>query len=67
MSDRIVPSIICFQKQKQPDTLNNIPVLLKSVLIDLCARNFVHAKTYLRANCVHARHHVLNLLSPAFK
>ena len=34
--------------KKQLSTLNNIRVLLKSVLIDLRARNFVHAKTSLR-------------------
>ena len=64
MSDLIVPNIICFQTQKQLTTLNNIRVLLKSVLIDLRARNFVHAKTSLRARCVHARHRARNLLSP---
>ena len=44
MSD-LVSNIICFQTQKQLATLNNIQVLLKSILIDLRARNFVHAKT----------------------
>ena len=44
--------IICFQSQKQLATLNNIQVLLKSVLIDL------------RARCVHARHRARNLASP---
>ena len=38
-----------FQTQKQLAKLNNIQVLLKSVLTDLRARNFVHAKTSLRA------------------
>ena len=41
--------MVCFQTQKQLATLNSIRVLLKSVLIDLRARNFVHAKTSLRA------------------
>ena len=45
----IVLDIICFQTQKQLGTLNNIQVLLKSVLIDLCAHNLVHAKISLRA------------------
>ena len=39
-------------------------VVLKGVFIDLRAGNFVHAKTQLRASCVHARHRVRNLLSP---
>ena len=64
MSDLIVPNIICFQTQKQLTTLNNIRVLLKSVLIDLRARNFVHAKTSLRARCANACHRARNLLSP---
>ena len=64
MSDRVVPNITCFQTQKQLTTLNNIQVSLKSVLIDLPARNFVHAKTSLRTRCVHARHRARNLLSP---
>ena len=34
------------------------------VLIDLRARNFVHAKTYLRRRCVHARNRAPNLASP---
>ena len=41
MSDLVVPNIICFQTQKQLTTF--IRVLLKSVLIDLRARDFVHA------------------------
>ena len=65
MSDLVLSNIICFQTQKQLTTLNNIRVLLKSVLIDLRAGNFVHAKTSLRARCVHARHHAHNLSSPA--
>ena len=44
-----MPNIVCFQTQKQLPTLNNIQVLLKSVLIDLRGGNFVHAKTSLRA------------------
>ena len=63
MSDFIVPNIICFQTQKQFNTLNNIGILLKGVLIDLCACNFVHVKTYLRARCVHTRHRARNLSS----
>ena len=54
MSDLIVPKVICFQTQKQLTTLQNIGVLLKGVLIDLHARNFVYA-----------RNHACNLLSPA--
>ena len=45
-------------------TLNSIGVLLKGVLIDLHARNFLHAKTSLRARCVHARDRARNLSSP---
>ena len=56
MSDLAVPNIICIQTQKQLATLNNFFILLKSVLIDLHARNFMHAKTFLRAHCVHAFH-----------
>ena len=40
-------------------------VLPKGVLIDLRARNFVHAKTSLSARCVHVRHRARNLASPA--
>ena len=64
MSDLIVPNIICFQTQKQLTTLKNVGVLVKSVLIDLRARNFIHAKTSLRVLCVHARHRARNLSSP---
>ena len=64
MSYLIVLSIACFQIQKQLTTLNNIQVLLKGVLIDLCARNFMHVKTSLHACCMHACHHVCNLSSP---
>ena len=53
MSDLIVPNLFAF-RQKHPATLNNIQVLLKGILTDLRARNFVHAKTSLRARCVHA-------------
>ena len=56
MSDLAVPNIICIQTQKQLATLNNFFILLKSVLIDLHARNFMHAKTFLCAHCVHAFH-----------
>ena len=45
-------------------TLNNIRVLLESVLINLCAQNFVHVKTSLRASCVHVRRRPRNLSSP---
>ena len=38
--------------------------LFKGVLIDLCARNFVHAKTSLHACCMHPRPSVQNLSSP---
>ena len=65
MPDHIVPNIICFQILKKLITLNNVGVLVKSVLIDLRARNFVHAKISLRACCVHARHRARNLSSPA--
>ena len=61
-----VPNIICFQTQKQLAKLNNIWVLLKSVLIDLRASNFVHTKTSLHAHGVHARNCVHNLSSPVF-
>ena len=54
MSDFVVPNIIDFQTQKQLVTLNNIQVLIKCVLIDLRARNSVHAKISLRARCVRA-------------
>ena len=64
MADLIVPNIICFHIKKQLATLNNIRVLLKSVLIDSRARNFVHAKTFLCARCVQARHRARNLSSP---
>ena len=56
MSDLAVPNIICIQTQKQLATLNNFFILLKSVLIDLHAHNFMHAKTFLHAHCVHAFH-----------
>ena len=49
MSDLVVLSIICTQTQKQIATLNNIRALIKSVLTDLRARDFVHAKTSLHA------------------
>ena len=42
MADLVESNIICF-------ILNNIRVLLKSILIDLRARNFVQGKTSLRA------------------
>ena len=64
MSNLIVPNIICFQTQKQLASLNNIRVLLKSVLTDLRARNFVRAKTSLCARYVHALHRARNLSSP---
>ena len=46
-------------------TVNNVGVLVKSVLIDLCAHNFMHAKISLCARCMHARHSERNLSSPA--
>ena len=64
MTDLIAPNIICFQAKKQLATLNNIRVLLKGAFTDLCACNFVHVKTFLHANCVHAHHHACNLSSP---
>ena len=67
MPDLVVPNIICFQTQTQITTLNNIRELLKSVLNDLRARNFMHAKTSLRARCSHARHRAHNLSIPAMK
>ena len=45
--------------------LNNVGVLPKGVLVDLRARNFVHAVTSLHARCVHARHRARNLSSLA--
>ena len=59
-----VRSYCLLSDPKKTHYLNNVGVLVKSVLIDLCARNFVHAKTSLHAHCMHARHHVCNLLSP---
>ena len=50
---------------KTTNNLKNFRVLLNGVLIDLRARNFVHAKTSLRARCMHARQRARNLLSPA--
>ena len=64
MLNLIVPNITCFQTQKQLASLNNIRVLLKSVLTDLRARNFARAKSSLHACCVHARHRACNLSSP---
>ena len=55
---------ICIQTQKQLAAFNNFWVLLKSVLIDLCACNLVHAKTSLHACCMHARHCTHNMSSP---
>ena len=52
MPDRIVSNTICFNTQKYLTTLNKIGVLLKDVLIDLSARNFVHTETTLHAHCV---------------
>ena len=59
MSDFVVLDI-CIQTQKQLAMLNNFWAPLKSVLID----NFVHAKSFLRARCMHAHCHVRNLSSP---
>ena len=59
-----MPNIIYFQTQKQLATLNNIRKILKGVLIDLRAHNFMHAKTSLHAHCLHARHCACSLLSP---
>ena len=64
MSDLVLSNIICFQTQKQLTTLNNIRVLLISVLIDLHAHNFVQVKTSLCARYMHTNHHVHNLSSP---
>ena len=44
--------------------LSNIGVLRKGVFIDLRARNFMHAITYLRARCAHARHRARSSASP---
>ena len=62
MSDFIVPNIICFWSQKKLITLNSIGILLKGVLIDLCAHNFMHVETSLCTYYLHAHHHVWNLL-----
>ena len=43
--------------------LNEVAVLVKSVLIDLRACNFGHGKSSLHACCTHARHHACNLSS----
>ena len=40
---------------------------MKSILIDLRARHFVHVKSSLRARCMHARYRAHNLLSPDFQ
>ena len=64
MSDVIVPNIFAF-RQKKLTIVYNIGVLPKGVVIDLRARNFVHAITSLRAWCAHARHRLRNLSSPA--
>ena len=55
MLDLIVPNIICLQTQKQLASLNNIRVLLKSVLTDLHVRNFVRAshRTRILSSPVH--------------
>ena len=66
MSNLIVPNTIYFRTQKYLTTLNDTGVLLKDVLIDLRARNFLHVKTSLCASGVHARHCSLNLLSPSY-
>ena len=42
-------------------------VLLKGVLIDLGANNFVHTITSLHARCVRTHHHACNLSSPDAK
>ena len=63
MSDFVVRNI-CIQIQEQLAALSNFRALLKSVLIDLRVRNFMRAKTSLRARCMHARHSACNLLSP---
>ena len=44
--------------------LNSTGVLPTGFLNDLCAHNFMDAKTSLRACCVHARNRACNLLSP---
>ena len=67
MSDLIASNIIWFQAQKQLTALNNIRELLKSVLTDLCACNFVHAKIFLRSRCMHVRHRVRNLSNPEMR
>ena len=64
MPDLIVPNIIYFQTQKKVTTLNNVGVLVESVLIDLHSHNFMHAKISLCARCVHTRHHACNFSSP---
>ena len=64
MSDLIVLNIASFQTQKQITATNNIRVLFKGVLIDLCAHDFVHTKTYLHAHCVHTRNRACNFSSP---
>ena len=63
LKEIIGPTIIWFQTQKQLATLN-IWVLLKTVLTDLHARNFLHAKIFLRARCLHVRHRARDLLRP---
>ena len=67
MSDLLVLNIICIHTQKQLATFNNFRVLLKSVLTDLRARNFVHAKTSYSIPCIHACHRARNLSSPGYR
>ena len=59
MADHIV-----FSDKKQLAAFKNVQVQLKGVLTDLRARNFVYAKTSLRARCMYARHRACNLSGP---
>ena len=62
---RILDTKLTHYLHRYPLT-TNIGILLKDVLIDLRARNFMHAKTSSRVRCVHARHRARNLSSPDF-
>ena len=58
MSDLIVSNIICFQTRKHLATLNSIGVLLKDVLTDLHAHDFVQVKTlYTHMVCTYVTMH----------
>ena len=63
MPDLLVPNIFCFQTQKQLPTLNNIQVLLKSVLT-VRFMWFRASENLFACTLLHTRHCVSNLSSP---